>query len=77
LFHAESAALLFRLKDLDGAVAACRKAIALDADFPDAHRLLGVCLREKGDMAGARRELQKSVELGDKLAQDILDKIRD
>lgn len=77
LFHAESAALLFRLKDLDGAVAACRKAIALDADFPDAHRLLGVCLREKGDMAGARRELQKSIELGDKLAQDILDKIRD
>ncbi len=75
LLHAELSALLFRLRDLDGAINASKRAISLDDAFPDAHRLLGVCLREKGDKAGARKHLQRAVELGDAMAKDILEKL--
>ncbi len=75
LLHAELSALLFRLRDLDGAINASKRAISLDDAFPDAHRLLGVCLREKGDKVGARKHLQRAVELGDTMAKDILEKL--
>ena len=75
LLHAELSALLFRLRDLDGAINASKRAISLDDAFPDAHRLLGVCLREKGDKAGARQHLQRAVELGDTMAKEILEKL--
>ena len=76
LYHAEAAVLFFRLNDLDNAVKASQRATELDPEFPDAHRLLGICLREKGDLAGARTHLRRAVELGDTLAQGILDKIQ-
>ncbi len=73
VFHAESAVLLIRLGDLDTAITECQRAAELDADFPDAYRLWGICLREKGDKTGARKQLQKAIELGDTLAQKLLD----
>ena len=75
LLHAELASLLFRLRDLDGAINASKQAISLDVNFPDAHRLLGVCLREKGDTVGARQHLQRAVELGDTMAKELLEKL--
>lgn len=76
VYHAELASLLYRLNDLESATAECRKAIELDDTFPDAYRLLGICLREKGDKAGAKRNLQKAIDLGDELAKGILEKIK-
>lgn len=76
VYHAELAALLYRLNEVDSAIEECNKAIGLDPNFPDAHRLLGVCLREKGRLAEARQQLQKAVDLGDTLAKTILEKLK-
>src|SRR3712207_7290327 len=42
--------------DLDGAAAAYREALRLRPDDPDAHNSLGVTLKHKGDLEGARSE---------------------
>ncbi len=76
VYYAEQAVLLYRVKDLDEAIKSCRKAIELDSTFPDAHRLLGICLRDKGNTSEARAELQRAVDLGDTLAQGVLDKLQ-
>ncbi len=75
VYYAEQAVLLYRVKDLDEAIKSCRKAIELDSTFPDAHRLLGICLRDKGNTSEARAELQRAVDLGDTLAQGVLDQL--
>ncbi len=75
VYYAEQAVLLYRVKDIDEAILSCRKAIDLDSSFADAHRLLGICLRDKGNTAEARAELQRAVDLGDTLAQGVLDKL--
>lgn len=75
LFHAESAVLFFRLNDVDNAIEACQKAISIDENFPDAYRLLGICYREKGEKAEARKQLSKAIELGDELAPKILQEL--
>ncbi len=75
VYYAEQAVLLYRVKDLDEAIKSCRKAIELDSTFPDAHRLLGICLRDKGNTSEARTELQRAVDLGDTLAQGVLDSL--
>ena len=75
VFHAELAALLYRLNEVDSAIKECQRAIQLDDKFPDAYRLLGICQREKGNKAEARKHLQKAIELGDTMAQGVLDKL--
>lgn len=72
----EQGVVLYRVGEIDEAITACRRAIELDEAFPDAHRILGICLREKGQKAEARKHLQRAVELNDPLAQDILDKTK-
>ncbi len=76
LYHAEQAVLLYRLGNLDEAAQSCRTAIQLDDTFADAHRLLGICLRDQGDTAAARTELQRALSLGDELAQGLLDQMQ-
>ncbi len=76
LYHAEQAVLLYRLGNLPEAAQSCRTAIQLDDTFADAHRLLGICLRDQGDTAAARTELQRALSLGDELAQDLLDQMQ-
>ncbi|MCD8302671.1 MAG: tetratricopeptide repeat protein [Prevotellaceae bacterium] len=76
LYHAEQAVLLYRLGNLDEAAQSCRTAIQLDDTFADAHRLLGICLRDQGDTASARTELQRALSLGDELAQGLLDQMQ-
>ena len=75
LFRAESASLFIRLRDLDNAILECKRAVELDGNFPDAYRLWGICLREKGDKAGAREQLQRAKDLGDTVAAKILDEL--
>ncbi len=74
VLHAEAAALNYRVAQNEQAIAYAQKAIALDSNFADAHRILGVCLLEKGEKAEARKHLLKAKELGDTLADGILKK---
>lgn len=75
-FHAEMATLLLRLNDMDGAINSCKKAIELNDSLADAYRIWGICLREKGDLTGARKQLIHAQELGDTLAGGILENMR-
>lgn len=74
VLHAEAAALHYRVAQTDQAITYARQAIALDEGFADAHRILGVCLMEKGQKAEARTHLTRAKELGDTLAEGILNK---
>ncbi len=73
--RAEEAALNYRVGQLDQAVSAAREAIKIDSEYPDAYRILGLALRDKGMKKEAREALQKAIELGDTLSQGILDKM--
>ena len=70
------ATLLFRLNDMDGAINSCKKAIELNDSLADAYRIWGICLREKGDLTGARKQLIHAQELGDTLAGGILENMK-
>ena len=74
LYFAELAGTHFRFSQLDEAVYAARKAIALDETFADAHRILGISLRAQKKEAEARAELQRAIDLGDEVAKYIIDK---
>ena len=75
LYRAESAALNYRVGQIDEAIQAAQEAIGIDPQFPDAYRILGVCHAEKGERDKARGYLQKALELGDTLAQGVLDRL--
>lgn len=75
LFRAEEAAVNYRVGQLDEAVAAAQEAVRLDDKFADAHRILGVCLRDKGKREEARKSLQRAVELGDDAAKQMLENL--
>ncbi|MBR3513246.1 MAG: serine protease [Bacteroidaceae bacterium] len=72
LYPAQLAALHYRVGQVDECISAARKAIALDAEFADAYRILGVALRHQGKQSEARQQLQKAAELGDTIARDLL-----
>ncbi|MCR5179721.1 MAG: serine protease [Bacteroidaceae bacterium] len=74
LYFAERAATCFRFSQVDEAVIAARRAVALDDTFADAHRILGICLRAQQKEAEAQKELQRAVELGDEIAKTLLNK---
>lgn len=72
LYHAELAAANYRFGQIDEAIAAARAAIALDDEFADAHRILGVCLKQQGKEAESRKALERAAELGDDMAKNLL-----
>lgn len=72
LYHAELAATHFRFNQLDEAIAAARTAITLDDTFADAHRILGICLRQQGKEQEAQQELRRAAELGDEMAKKLI-----
>ena len=76
LLRAEEASLNYRVGQLNEAVAAAREAIRIDAQYPDAYRILGIALRDQGKTKEAREALGKAAELGDTIAQDMLDKMK-
>lgn len=75
ILYAEGAALNYRVGQVDDAAVYAQKAIDIDADFADAHRILGVCLIQKEQKEEARKHLQKAIELGDELAKGVLEKL--
>ena len=76
VLYAELAALNYRVNQTDDAIVAAQQAIKLDENFPDAYRIIGVCLNQQGKTAEAKKYLQRAVELGDPLAKGILEKIK-
>lgn len=72
LFHAELAAVNYRFSQFEEAAAAARAAIALDDEFADAHRILGLALRQQGKEQEAKAALQRAAELGDETAKNLL-----
>ena len=75
LYSAEEAALNYRVGQLEEAVIAAKEAIKRDDTFADAHRILGVCLRDLGKSSEAKKSLQRAIELGDEAAKTILEKM--
>ena len=71
LYQAELAATYYRFNMIDEAIAAARKAIALDDNFADAHRVLGVALKAKGDKRAAAEAFDKAISLGDELSKTL------
>lgn len=76
VFRAEMAALCYRIDKIDEAIGAAEAAINLDAKFADAYRILGVCHNKKGNKAESRKYLQKAVELGDAISNDLLKEMK-
>ena len=75
LYYAECASLNYRVGQVDEAIVHAQQAIKVAPAFADAHRILGVCFNQKGDKQKAREHLKKAVELGDQMAQSVLDKL--
>ncbi|MBQ0049749.1 MAG: tetratricopeptide repeat protein [Bacteroidales bacterium] len=75
LFRAEEAVVNYRVGQLDEAIKAAQEAVRLDDTFADAHRILGICLSEKGKKEEARKSLLRAQELGDATAKKILDNL--
>lgn len=72
LYYVERAVVLYRGGEPEAAIEACRKALELNASFPEAHRIRGICLRDLGRKAEAREQLQKAIDLGDEPARIVL-----
>lgn len=76
IFRAEEAVVNYRVGQIEEAITAAKEAIRLDADFPDAYRILGVCLDQKGEKSEAKKYLQIAIEKGDQLAAGVLEKMQ-
>lgn len=75
LYHLERAILLYRAGETEQAIEGCQRALELDADFPDAHRIWGICLIAQGKKAEAKEQLQKAIDLGDEPARTVLNEM--
>ena len=76
LYYAEAAALNYRVGQMDDAIEYGKKAIALDEKFADPYRIVGVCYNQKGNKAEAKKYLQKAIDLGDTLAEGVINEIK-
>lgn len=74
LFHAEKAAVHYRVGQQEDAIASARKAVELNDEFAAAHRLLGMCLVENNQKAEGLKHLKRAAELGDATATSIMNK---
>ncbi len=72
LFQAELAAVNYRFSQFDEAADAARAAIALDNEFPEAFRILGLCLRQQGKEKEAKEAFQRAIDLGDETAKNLI-----
>ena len=64
--------VLYETGDLDGAEAACQRAIKLNNLFSPAHLNLGVVLMKKGDLKGAIIALERARELNKSSAEALM-----
>ena len=68
----EQASVCARFGLLDEAVTAARRVTELLPDYPDAYRILGVCLGQQGKKPEARTALLRAKELGDPQAEGLI-----
>lgn len=62
-------------KDTDNALKAAQKAVALDDKSGEAYRYLGYCQSQKGQNTEALKNLNKAKELGDPVADKLIQKM--
>ena len=72
----EQASVCARFNLMDEAIQAARRVTELQPDYPDAHRILGVCLGEQGKKAEARAALLRAKELGDPQAEALIERYK-
>ena len=72
----EQASVCARFNLMDEAIQAARRVTELLPDYPDAHRILGVCLGQQGKKAEARTALLRAKELGDPQAEALIERYR-
>lgn len=75
VYCAEAASLSYRVGEIDDAIQYAERAVALDPEFADAYRILGVCYKQNGNKAKARTMLKRAKDLGDDLAEGILNEL--
>lgn len=66
--------ILMHLNMLDESIESSKTCLSIDPNNSDAYRTLGYALIQKDDKNSARQYLDKAVALGDKSAQEIIDK---
>ena len=71
-YHAEEASLYVRKKDYVAALASTEKALSIAPDYAACHRLKGLCLARTGKNSEACVALEKAKELGDPVAERML-----
>ncbi len=69
----EQASVCARFNLMDEAIRAARRVTELLPDYPDAYRILGVCLGQQGKKAEARTALLRAKELGDPQAEALIE----
>lgn len=72
LYYIEKAGMTLRFNMIDDCISACTTVLQLNSELPDAYRIRGYAYVQKKDMASARRDLQKAIDLGDETAAEIL-----
>lgn len=73
-YHTLEASVYIIANDIDKALAAAQKAVALDPKAAEAYRYIGFCQYKKGQKAEALTNLNKAKELGDPAADTIIKK---
>lgn len=73
-YLAEQASLYVRFNQTDKAMESCKKALAIFPDYPDCHRILGICHALKGEKQQAYECLMKAKELGDPHAAPLIER---
>lgn len=73
-YHTMQASIYIIAKDLDNALSAAQKAVALDSKNGEAYRYLGYCQAMKGQKQEALKNLTKAKELNDPVAGNIIQK---
>jgi tetratricopeptide (TPR) repeat protein len=70
---------LYNAGDLSGAKPHLKKAIEIDPKFPDSYYLIAICEFADGNLAAAKTNLQKYLELAPngKYAKDVKDYLAD
>ena len=73
LYYAEESSVYLRMQDLVKAQASAEKSLALDSEFAASHRLLGVCLLRQEKKKEACGAFQRAKELGDPIADRLIE----
>ena len=75
MLYAECASLNYRVGEVNEAIKVAQKAIELAPDYADPYRIIGVCYADQKKTNEAKTYLKKAIELGDKLAEGVLERI--